>query len=160
MAVKWYCWVCRLMLFFLPGLHDVPLHCSVSLIALDRCQIFFIGPFIDIWLTFHVALTFISERKTHTHTISCVFLLLDLHITGVTSFVLSCLPQPFAHDCLKELPGWDLAQDFPVAVCEDGIGVASWAVAARQWHKPQFVSVQLLHNSAANQQQKLWDLSV
>ena len=34
-------------------------------------------------------------------------------------------PQPFAHDCLEELPGRDLAQDFPVAVCEDGVSVAS-----------------------------------
>lgn len=33
--------------------------------------------------------------------------------------------QPLAHDGLEELPGRDLTQDLPVAVGEDGVGVAS-----------------------------------
>lgn len=36
---------------------------SVPLIALDGCKIFFEGPLIDIRLTLHVALAFISEEK-------------------------------------------------------------------------------------------------
>lgn len=55
---------------------------------------------------------------------SIAALLLGLLIE-VTSLLLRYLPQPFAHDCLKELPGRDLTQDFPVTVCEDGISVAS-----------------------------------
>ena len=31
-----------------PGPHGVPVHSSVSLIALDGCKIFFVGPFIDV----------------------------------------------------------------------------------------------------------------
>lgn len=38
---------------------------SVSLIALNGSQIFFIGSFVDIGLAFHIALTFISAEKEH-----------------------------------------------------------------------------------------------
>lgn len=44
---------------------------SVSLIALDGCQIFFEGSLIDIWMTFHVALTAISVETQTPHVSWC-----------------------------------------------------------------------------------------
>lgn len=120
-----------------PGPHDVPVHSSVSLIAQDGGKIFFIGPFIDVRPTLHVALTFISVERNHQPLVfHCGVLLLILQSTDLRTELTSCLscylPQPFAHDCLKELPGRDLTQDLPVAVCKDGISVASWA-KIRRW---------------------------
>lgn len=53
-------------------------------------------------------------------------------VIEVTSLLLCYLPQPLAHDRLQELPGRDLAQDFSVTVCKDGISVASCA-EIRKW---------------------------
>lgn len=130
--------------WYLPGPHHIPVHSSVSLIALDGCKVFFIGPFIDIRLTLHVALTFISvgKKKTSTSHVSSHRSVGNLKAhsaapvgfaqVGVMSFLLCYLPQPFAHDCLKELPGRDLAQDFPITVCKDGISVA-FRAKNRKW---------------------------
>lgn len=130
-------WVCiKLYNIYLPGFRGIHMHCSVSLISLDGCKIFFVGSFIDIWLALHIALFFISlnlkkedscfiNPVSHQKTCSASdFFGLQVE---VTSLVLCYLPQPFAHDCLKELPCRDLTQDFPVSVCEDGISVAPWA---------------------------------
>lgn len=72
-------------------------------------------------MTIHVSLC-IPGSNLKMHSIAA--LLMGLLIE-VTSLLLSYLPQPFAHDCLKELPGRDLTQDFPITVCEDGISMAS-----------------------------------
>lgn len=55
----WWRW-CSLFIDMGASAPWPPVHGSVPPIAADGRQISFVGTFIDVWLTFHVAFTFVS----------------------------------------------------------------------------------------------------
>lgn len=121
-----------------PGAEDVLIvRPSVPLVALDGREVLFIRPLVDVGLTLQVALTFFPVEKittslSYNSLISwinhCFFLCITVKSSKTQwkkHVCILCPPEPFAHYCLKELPGRALSKDFPVTVCKDGISVTS-----------------------------------